>query len=177
MLIAALNMRRIAQVLIVAGLALGFAAHASADTVWTLNDVTFTNGNSITGSFTTNTAQTAILGFSLSIAGPATAAQFTPTQMVDAYLPNTIGIANSDFSKYIDLYLASSLTSAGGTLGFTSGFDCNGCGVLILNADIDVTGVTAIPEPATGGLMLLGVGMMIKKRLARRREQTRATIA
>jgi hypothetical protein len=171
MSIGAAAFKGIKHVLVLAGLLLGLAASASADTLWTLSDVTFDNGNSAVGTFTTDDAVTQILSFSIAITGPASGAAFTAAQMVDAYLPGTVGIANSDFSKYVDLYLASNLTSAGGFIAFTEGYDCPGCGTLILNADTGVNGVVVTPEPATGAFMLLGFGMMIRKRIAQRRQR------
>ncbi len=47
------------------------------------------------------------------VTGPDTGADFTATQMSSAYLPSTIGFAGNDWAQYVDLYLASPLTSGG----------------------------------------------------------------
>jgi hypothetical protein len=80
--------------------------------------------------------------------------------MPSNYLPGTIGIFNSDYSKYVDLYPVTNLTSAGGTVDIASGFDCPTCGVLLDNADHQpkVIGAAATPEPSA--LPFLGAGVI-----------------
>jgi hypothetical protein len=139
----------------------GFATCASADITWTLSDVTFNNGDAVIGSFITNDAVTMVDSFSVTMTGPAS---FSITQMVDSYLAlGEIGMANSDFSKYVDLY--ANLTSAGGTVPITGGFVCPGCGTLVVNADTEVIGVT--PEPLR--LLLFGIGLVAIMGIARRK--------
>ena len=151
----------------------GFAACASAQVTWTLNDVTFTNGNTASGTFTTNAALSGFLSFSITVTGPATAADFTAAKMVSSYLPSEIGIANTDFSEYVDLFTASPLTNAGGTIHLVNpsdtlqSVDCPGCGVLIINSDTELIGTT--PEPPAGGLVLVGVALLTGAWFFRRR--------
>jgi hypothetical protein len=93
--------------------------------------------------------------------------------MPDTYLANTpseIGIANSDWSEYVDLYLASPLTSAGGKIDLTGGYDCPGCGVLRLNSDFRpaVIGAAVTPEPSSLPFLAAGailVGMVARRKL------------
>jgi hypothetical protein len=92
--------------------------------------------------------------------------------VVNAYLPNEIGIANVDFSEYVDFELPSALTSSGGKIDLTQGYDCPGCGVLVVNSDRtpSITGVLETPEPATipflgAGLALMG--MVVRRKLIR----------
>ena len=151
-------MKPISKVMIIIGLLIGSALCATADTLWTLNDVVFDNGNVATGWFLVNPALNTYDGFSLTITGPATGAAFTATVVVDAYLPNTIGFANSDFSMYAVLYLSAPLTNAGGIVPIALGYDCPGCGTLLLAADghdPHLYGVT--PEPSA--LLLLATGL------------------
>jgi hypothetical protein len=164
-------MKNITKLLTIAGLAFAFATCASADITWTLNDITFSNGNTATGFFETDNAITTIDLFSINVTGPATGAAFAATVMVNAYLPSEIGIATTSFSEYVDLYLASPLTSAGGTVKIGSGYDCPGCGTLILNSDTGVTGVTtsATPEPRFGAFLvmgLVGLGFLARRKFA-----------
>jgi len=165
-------MKTFSRVVIGLGLAIGSGACAMADTIWTLNNVYFSNGNEATGWFETNPAGSTIDNFSIQVTGPDAAAAFTAANMPESYLANTppeIGIANSDWSDYVDVYLASSLTSAGGTIDLTGGYDCPGCGVLVVNSDFtpSVTGVAATPEPST--IPLLGAGLAFMGFVVRRR--------
>ena len=149
-------MKVFSRVIIGLGLLMGSGACAMADIVWTLNDVFLQfphNGgiNEVTGNFTTDNSVDTIEKLLHRCNGPGkTEGNFhTLALMVDAYLPGTIGIANSDFSKYVDLYLSSPLTSAGGKVDMGSGFDCPGCGECSVNADHtpSVIGVASTPEP------------------------------
>ncbi len=161
-------LKKITRLLILAGLGLAFATCASAQVTWTLSDVTFSNGDAITGSFTTNASTNAITSFSITMTGPD---NFTIAQMVDSYLPGEIGMANSTFSQYIDLFPMSNLTSAGGAIDLNDGdgshptdsLDCAtpSCSTLVVSGghDPDIIGTT--PEPATGALMLLGLGLAL----------------
>jgi hypothetical protein len=167
-------MKAVSRVMIGLGLLIGSGACAMADIVWTLNDVFLQyphNGgiNEVTGNFTTDNSVDTIESFSIVIAGPETDGTFTAAQMVNDYLPNTIGIANSDFSEYVDLYLSSPLTSAGGTVDIGSGFDCPGCGTLLVDADHTptVTGVASTPEPSA--IPFLGAGLLLMGTLVRRK--------
>src|SRR5579862_5097152 len=158
-------MKTVSKALITLGLLAGGGVGAMADTIWTLNDIDFNNGNQATGWFSTDPTGTIIDGFSIQVTGPDSADAFTAAIMPSTYLANTppeIGIANSDWSEYVDLYLASPLTGAGGTIDITGGYDCPGCGTLIVNSDHrpSITGVASTPEPSSipflaGGVMVL----------------------
>jgi hypothetical protein len=152
------------------GLLMGSGVCAMADTIWTLNDIDFTDGNTATGWFITDPSTSIIESFSIVVSGPDSATDFTANVMSSAYLPNEIGAAlDPGFSPYMDLYLASALTSAGGTVDITSGYDCPLCGVLIVNSDhrASVTGVAETPEPST--IPFLGAGVILLGFVARRK--------
>ena len=161
--------RNAAKFLILAAFVLGFAASASAQVTWTFSDVSFTNGDAVTGSFTTDSGVTMVESFNVTITGPQA---FTVAGLVDSYLPGEIGIFNAGFSQYIDLYLSSNMTGAGGTIPITSAFDCPGCGTLN-GASPEIIGVT--PEPSTAGLMLIGVGLLMGTWFVRRGRRPIAT--
>ncbi len=154
------------------GLLIGSGVCATADTIWTLNDVFFNNGNEATGWFTTDPTSTIIEDFSIVVSGSDSADAFTAAIMPSTYLANTppeIGIANADWSEYVDLYLASSLTSAGGTINLTGGYDCPGCGTLIVNSDRrpSVSGVVETPEPSA--IPFLAAGLLVMGFVTRRK--------
>jgi len=148
----------------------GFTTCASADITWTLNDVTFDNGNEATGSFVTDNTALILEGFSIDVTGPGIPnSAFTAELGIGTYLPGLVGFANSDFSKYISLVFSPDLTSAGGTVPIASGYDCPSgftCGTLITNDDTEVVGVLT-PEPSSlllFGSGLIGVGVWMRLR-------------
>lgn len=177
------------------GVFLAVATGASADISWTFNDVNFYLGSwsptgtvytevaSLSGSFSTNNAVTAITDFSdLAIkAEPGYSSfAFPIAGMVDSYLPGTIGIYGAGWSSYIDLYLTSPLTSAGGTYSFSAGYDCPGCAVLVSNSNTGVVGgggahiatggsMSSTPEPgfyAVLAIGLAGLGFAVRRKRA-----------
>lgn len=167
-------MKTISRVVIGLGLLLGSGVCAMANIVWTLNDVylQYPHGggiNEVAGYFVTDNTVDTIENYSIAVTGPETEGTFTATQMVDAYLPGTIGIANPGFTEYVDLYLASDLTSAGGTVDISSGYDCPGCGVLLVGNGYTptVTGVAETPEPST--IPFLGAGVLLMGIVLRRK--------
>ncbi|MGP0072189.1 MAG: PEP-CTERM sorting domain-containing protein [Bryobacteraceae bacterium] len=170
-------MKILLKAMIGGALLLGSGVCAMADTLWTLDDVFFNNGNEATGWFITDPTSTIIESFDITVSGADSADAFTAANMPDTYLANTppeIGIANSDWSEYVDVYLASPLTSAGGTIDLTGGYDCPGCGVLNVDSDFRprVIGSAVTPEPST--VPFLGAGLALLA-LAARRKLTRAS--
>jgi len=172
-------MSKISRVLIILGLLVGSSVAAMAGEIkWTLNDVFFNNGNTTTGYFITD-SNLAVQSFSLMVTGPADGQAFVASIFVQSYLPTQLGFANFDFSKYVDLYLTSPITNAGGTIPFGpglygDGFDCGGsgsCGVLLLGSDYhpELIG-TPVSEPSI--LLILGgslavAGTMLRRALTR----------
>jgi hypothetical protein len=156
------------------GLLLGSGVCAMADIVWTLNDVYFqlpnsTEINEAIGSFTTDNSVDTIETISVDVTGTLTSGEFTATVGDNPYLPGGIGLASAGYAQYLNLVLASDLTSAGGTIDITSGNDCNGCGVLLLGNGYtpSVTGVAETPEPST--IPFLGAGAILMGIVVRRK--------
>ena len=166
------SLKKLAMLLAIAAVVLGFATCASAQTTWTLEDVTFNDGNTAVGSFSLNAALTSSTLISLTVSGSTTTAgearDFTantiavtpagsPTQVDFAYDPG--------FNPYLDLYFATPLTNAGGVVQLSVGYDCISglCGSLVTGELIGVT-----PEPGSMllfGTGLLGAGFVMRRRL------------
>ncbi len=163
-------MRTVSKVLIVLALLVASGTCAMAgDITWTFNDVVFNNGNTVTGFFTTDYAITEYLSFSIVVGGGDPNGAFTVTQMTAANLPSLIGAANSDFSKYIALFLSTPLTGLGGLVSLFDGVDCGpsgGCGVLLLDGH-DPTVFGVVPEPSA--LLVMGSSLAIFGTLLRRK--------
>jgi hypothetical protein len=145
-------MKCLAKTMAILVFLIGGCTCAMADTeiTWTLNNVHFSDGDQITGWIETNTSVTSVIAYSIDITGPVS---FSVGEI--AYLPSDIGLAPPGWAEYVDLYLASAMTSAGGTISITGGYDCPGCGTLITADNPTVTGV--LPEPAV--ILLLGIGL------------------
>jgi hypothetical protein len=149
-----------------------------ADIQWTLESagspgVLFNNGDTATGYFLTNDANTAILDFSISVSGPATVADFTADVAVAYSLPGgTITFAyEPGFAPYLALFPAFSLPTGGGTDPLTGtdtwgdgpgGDACPGCGVVTPGLGAKLVGVN-LPEPGTTAILgaFAGVGAFV----------------
>src|SRR5208337_4643894 len=170
-------MKATSKVLVILGLLVGSSICALAGNItWTLEDVYFSNGNTATGYFITD-HNLNLLSYSLEVTGPDLAQAFTATVFVTSYLPDEVGFANSDFSKYVNLNLASPITYAGGIIPMIQGLfgsnDCGGgggCGTLLIGDGYDPTLDGVVPEPAS--LVVLGsslaiLGTMLRRKLSR----------
>jgi hypothetical protein len=148
-------MKTFSRAIVILGLLIGSGLCAMATEItWTLNNVQFSDGNTVTGYFTTNSNHLTIAdSVAVSITGPNTNVNFTAAGV--AYLPDDIGFYVPGWSEYVDLYLLTPLTAAGGTIAFTGGYDCPTCGTLLLQDNPSITGV--VPEPSA--LLLLGTGL------------------
>jgi hypothetical protein len=169
--------------MIALALLLGSATCAMADVEWTLTStagpvVLFTNGDKAAGYFWTNYANTAILGFSIAVSGPATGADFIADVAVGYSLPGgTITFADDPgFSPYLALFPAFSLPIGGGIDPLTGsdlwgdgpgGDACPGCGVVTPGLGAELAGVN-LPEPST--ITILGVFVILAAMTFRRRK-------
>jgi hypothetical protein len=166
-------MKNITKLLTIAGLAIGFATCASADVVWTLNNVDFNRPgfgtNTATGFFTVNTALDTIVDWNIVVGG-------TNTQADATYVPTT-GLSNlhslneAQFffnpftNQFLILETALALSNTPGTIDLSAaavGTDtnpslaCPGCGTLTSGSIVGAT-VGAVPEPRFGAVLAIGL--------------------
>lgn len=151
------HMRTITRAVSWIALLLCCGISAMADITWTLNDVAFNDGNVATGYFVTNDSASQYESFSVAVTGPLSSRDFVATIAVDSYLPTELGFSIPGFTEYLDLILDTPLTSAGGEVEIGSGYDCPGCGTLLVADDPSVNGV--VPEPTAVLLFGTVVGL------------------
>lgn len=159
-------MKIIAKLLAVAALSVGFAASASADTIWNINASLAYNSltNTVSGSFQLDPSLN-LVTWTVVVNGTNIQANnaFTPANSV-AILPDPTHFDFYDAvsNQYVDLYLSAPVSNAGGVIPLLYGdggasrdstIACPGCATLV--AGYVTTG--AVPEPGT--LALLGTGI------------------
>ncbi len=154
----------------------GGASSANAAQTFNLNGVKFTDGSSITGSFTTNDALTVISAFNIKtdgFLGPQTYSSLNG----DGASLSTSSISFIDysfpFSQYLNLNLGKALSSTGALItgGSESYFIFSQS---VARGGSVVAATAAVPEPATWALMILGMGAV--GFAMRRRGQVKTTV-
>jgi len=169
-------MRRITLV----SMLFGASICASANAMYNLNGVTFSDGATASGSFTINTALNALVSWSINITGsninspnsPNYNYTSTPSDSSTFTISATeISFAAPGFSEYLVLYFTSSLGGPG-PINFVTGnssVDCNSIGTCggLTAGNVSM----ATPEPAslllaTPMLLVLGAILYRRKRLA-----------
>src|ERR1700761_7176545 len=136
-------MKTLIRLFALAGLVAGFTSYAAADTVWNL-DATFnynTLANTATGTFEIDPSND-VVTWDITVGGTNVAADnvYTPGDSIDIFPDLThLDFYDRTTGQYIDLYLQSPLTSAGGTIALLYGdggasnnatIVCAGCGTL-----------------------------------------------
>jgi len=173
--------RKITKLLAIVGVVAGFATYASADTIWNL-DATFSYNslaNTATGTFQLDPSLN-LLSWDITVAGSNTPADdiYTPGDSISVFPDLThLDFYDGSTNQYINLYLQSPLTNAGGTIDLLYGdggasnnstIVCAGCGTLVSGTVSSV----ATPEPASIGFLsgagILGIAFLRRKRMSAR---------
>ncbi len=160
---------------------------ASATPVtWTLQDVTFSDGGTASGSFTIDLNRGQILNWDIeTTTGTSLAAfDYTPST-ANAYESsntelffksiNPVTGPYGTSSSLLFLYFQDPLTNAGGTIDLTSqGYQCDNCAPFRTVTGGDVTTdvpASAVPEPSSGfltlsSMLLIGIGLFTRRFVA-----------
>jgi len=187
--------KAVSRSLVIVALFSGFAACASADpiyAVWTL-DATFTDGMTATGTFATRGGSSSVaptfISWDITFAHGTLAHDFVdssstlpPGAILTQFPPNVswptgtaelLGFAHQPgFDPYVDVFLGTVLTNAGGKMTLDGAASCDGtCYSLDPGKSNTLAGVT-VPEPSA--LIFLGTVVgILGATTFRRRKQVR----
>ncbi len=152
---------------------------SAASLNWILNDVTFNDGGTATGSFNYDADTNTYGAFSISTQGGSFLSPFTyndsnsVTRTNLASTPSVIYV-DKPFSRYINLAFQNNLTNAGGTValktgdpslnGLDSAWECANCANLRFVTQGSVT-TRSVPVPgAIFGVIVAGGALMARQR-------------
>ncbi len=179
-----------AGALLLLALFVGFATCASADVVWNLN-ATFADGLTATGTFTTTGGSSSVnptfVSWDVTFAGGTLAHDFVdssttaPPGAILTEIPGgapepagtveELGFANEPgFDPYVDFYLSTYITDAGGSMTMVGAQSCDGT-CYGLNPDHPHTLASQTPEPSA--IVLFGTVTCILGAAFRRRKRTK----
>jgi hypothetical protein len=150
-----------------------FGATASANAaaiIWTLSGVTFDDGATLSGTFTTDPTTGLVTSVGTFTVTGGTLSAFT-YDSADSFLypvrdyvnPNSFIVVTNDLSRYVNLAFDNPLNIAGvdpltlASLSDFGSYECTNCGVFRNVVRGFATGVF-VPEPAAWVLMLIGLG-------------------
>lgn len=153
---------------LLAGLVL-MAASLSAQAApitWTLDNVTFTDGGTATGSFTIDAAAKTWSAFDIVTAGPALSGfNYNPTNSglyFNGFGPNSFTIMPGDGHRYITFSFLEALNETGNTrvILTDSSWECMNCSPWRYMSG-SVTSLAAdVPEPGTVAMFLPALGLV-----------------
>lgn len=168
--------RRLLSAVAIFGLALSLAAgQASADRLYTFAGVTFNDGGTLTGTFTTNDLINTLLNYDITTSpGVGIGFNYTPTTAPVSFssLPSIIVVETTGLEHLLQVTFNGGLTALGApiTIGTFDSFE-QGTG----GARRDITAGSAIPtvpEPGTLALLSTGLAGLLGFRWRRQRQHT-----
>jgi hypothetical protein len=174
-------MKSISKISVIAGLAFAFASCASADVTWVLNNVTFSDGATAVGFFTTDPGFDTLDNWDINVTGSDLGANYhyqvgnsSPFDISST----EVSLAANPFAQFVIVFPSSAMTNAGGTISLVTGLDvppgtgdCSAsgpCGYLANNSTASITG-TPTPEPRYGAVLLIGlagIGLLTRRKFA-----------
>lgn len=164
----------------------GASLACAAPVTWQLSGVTFDDGTSASGSFSYDAGTDTVLSYSISVnQGTLPAFTYTGSSASNTCLhiatgngvcntndaPNELYLGAGDGSQFLELYLASALTDAGGSVAVMASDPFQSYEMAPDDYDYRlVTGgsVSSVPEPAS--LALMGIAFTGMVGAARRRK-------
>jgi hypothetical protein len=172
-------MKTLTMLLTLSGLVAGSATFLAADTIWDVNATFDYDGlsNTETGTFELSPTLS-LVTWDITVTGTNAAAdnEYTPADSIAIYPDSThLDFYDGATNQYANLYFASPLTNAGGSISLLYGdggqtdnstIVCNGCGTLVSGS----VSTTATPEPSSIGVLtgagILGLALLFRKRAA-----------
>jgi hypothetical protein len=156
-------------------LAASFAAgHASANIMYSFSGATFSDGGTLTGTFTTNDARNSLVTFDVTTSGGSLMGfHYTPATAISfSSLPAILVLETSTLTHLIQVTF-SGLTAAGApiTIGALASFEQDPSGThRQIVAGAAVASTTSVPEPST--LALVSISVLGLLGFVRRRPRT-----
>jgi hypothetical protein len=147
------------------------AGQASANIIYTLSGVTFDDGGTLTGTFTTDDTFTTLLDYDITTSpGSGIGFHYTPATTISTStsLPSIIVVETADLLNILQITFNGGLTATGALikLGTFDSFEQGPDG----RRDIETGSATVATAPEPSSLALLGLGVLGLMTYVRRRQ-------